>query len=48
MKAIVPLLDTLGLTGMKTHLSEIINLTDLQANDHTYIWTLDKTIPTSP
>ena len=36
MKDLVPLLDTLGLTGMKTHLSEIMNLTDLQANGY---WT---------
>ena len=37
MKALVPLLDTLGLTGMKMHLSEIMNLTDLQANDNIYM-----------
>ena len=37
MKDLVPLLDTLGLTGMKTHLSEIMNLTDLQANDNIYM-----------
>lgn len=37
MKDLVPLLDTLGLTGMKTHLSEIMNLTDPQAKDHIYM-----------
>ena len=37
MKDLVPLLDTLGLTGMKMHLSEIMNLTDLQANDNIYM-----------
>ena len=37
MKDLVPLLDKLGLTGMKTHLPEIMNLTDSQASDNIYM-----------
>ncbi len=37
MKDLVPLLDKLGLTGMKTHLFETMNLTDPQADDKTYV-----------
>ena len=37
MKDLVPLLDKLGLIGMKTHLSETINLTDSQGSDKTYM-----------
>ncbi len=37
MKDLLPLLDKLGLTGMKTHLSEIMNLTDSQGSDNSYM-----------
>jgi hypothetical protein len=37
MKDLVPLLDKLGLTGMKTHLPEIMNLTGSQASDNIYM-----------
>ena len=37
MKDLVPLLDKLGLTGIKTHLFEVMNLTDLQVDDKAYL-----------
>ena len=37
MKDLVPLLDKLGLTGMKMHLSEILNTTGSQGSDKTYM-----------
>lgn len=36
MKDLTPLLDKLGLTGMKTHLPEIMNLTNGQSTDGIY------------